>query len=78
MEGVFDKAGYLFEEVERKDFPDLGLEKALNELVYRLKRKEKGKGERKRREGGQEGRRKGKERSIGAVWTPAVGSCPWS
>lgn len=41
MEGVFDKAGFSFQEVNRKDFEDLGLEKALNEVVYRLKKKGK-------------------------------------
>lgn len=36
MEGVFKKAGFEYELVDRKDFEEYGLEKALNELVYKL------------------------------------------
>lgn len=36
MEEVFTKAGFSFEPVERKDFEKYGLEKALNEVVYKL------------------------------------------
>ncbi len=38
MENAFTKADYTFEVVDRKIFPDIGFEKALNELVYRLKK----------------------------------------
>lgn len=38
MEEVYGKAGYQFELVDRKKFVDMGLEKALNELVYVLKK----------------------------------------
>jgi hypothetical protein len=41
MDDSFTKAGYSFQLVDRKDFPDLGLEKALNELVYKLKKDNK-------------------------------------
>ncbi len=36
MEGAFKKEGFEFEVVERKDFEKYGLEKALNELVYKI------------------------------------------
>ncbi|MDF2379345.1 MAG: type IV secretion system DNA-binding domain-containing protein [Candidatus Gracilibacteria bacterium] len=44
MEGAFVKSGCTFEVVERKDFEKFGLEKALNEVVYKLviKNKESG------------------------------------
>lgn len=38
QEEVYTKAGYSFELVDRKKFEDFGLEKALNELVYLLKK----------------------------------------
>ena len=42
MEEVFARAGYKFEEVERKEFEEIGLGKEVNELVYRLRRKGQG------------------------------------
>jgi hypothetical protein len=42
MEEVYGKAGYQFELVDRKKFEELGLEKALNELVYELGKGNKG------------------------------------
>lgn len=41
MEDAFAKAGYGFQLTDRKTFPDVGLEKSLNELVYTLKKEGK-------------------------------------
>lgn len=41
MEDTFAKAGYSFQLTDRKTFPDVGLEKSLNELVYTLKKEGK-------------------------------------
>ncbi|MDP2691993.1 MAG: type IV secretion system DNA-binding domain-containing protein [bacterium] len=38
MEGVFSDSGFQWELVDRKQFGGFGLEKAINELVYRLKK----------------------------------------
>ena len=37
MEKVFENTGFKFEALDRKVFPDYGLEKSLNELVYIIK-----------------------------------------